>query len=80
MTGEKKNGKDIIICPNLIGVDNRYAVGTCTALFLLNQEKSFQNLSGVSDRIKHVYSELQEDSNPVLFFYKLKDEIKISKS
>lgn len=80
LTGEKKNGKDIIICPNLIGVDNRYAVGTCTALFLLNQEKSFQNLSGVSDRIKRVYSELQEDSNPVLFFYKLKDEIKISKS
>ena len=80
LTGEEKNGKDIIICPNLIGVDNQYAVGACAALFLLNQKKSFQNLSGVSDRIKRVFSDLEEDSNPVLFFYKLKDGVKISKS
>lgn len=80
LTGEKKDEKDIIICPNLIGAVNQYAVGACPALFLLNQKKSFQNLFGIPDRIRRVFDDLQEDSNPVLFFYKLKDGVKISKS
>lgn len=78
LAGEKRNGDDMIVCPNLIATDNisDYVVGYCPAMYLLNQKKDFQNFSGVSDRVKTIYNGIKEDSNPVLFFYKLRKDIK----
>lgn len=76
LAGEKEDREDIIVCPHLISVNNRSLVGYCTASFLLNKKEQFQNPSDFSDRVKGIFKELQEDSNPVLFFYKLKAEIK----
>lgn len=80
LSGEKENREDILVCPNLLRGDNRSLVGYCTASYLLNQKAEFQHWSGISDRITGIFNEVQEDSNPVLFFYKLKTEIKVPES
>lgn len=77
LAGKKKNGEDMIVCSKFIGTDQQgYTVGYCPAWNLLNRKEDLQNLPGLSDRVKNIYQGLKEDSNPVLFFYKLKDGIK----
>ncbi|RHJ85328.1 6-bladed beta-propeller [Parabacteroides sp. AM08-6] len=57
----------------IMGCDNDYFVGVADPIVLLNLKISPDTKDPVVQKLKEVVNNLQEDDNPVLIFYKLKD-------